>query len=584
MANYTSMASQLQLPQLNFDEYPTPVTPETLQAIPMLDPSVLATAFSQGFDVGAVESYIQRFPRHMVSSMWDQVVHNHRVFTYAIDTGDVDIIKLCLEHGADVNAVDFGNISVLSFAILRGARVGHSTPEITRLLLSYGADPEGMNKEWWQNYLETPAITDPAGSASYFIHPELALALDLTTRYYLWRASHLEARTKRTLQIAEAHGMTALLRLPYHIVGQEATVRLVVNTVYAHVAQDTAKPLVLAFAGLSGHGKTELATQMGELLSIPTKTIDCAQASDQWALLGSTYGYIGSEKGAPLNEFLVSNKGKRCVVFLDEFDKTTDDVHKALLKVMDEGIYVDRRSEANTSELDCTKVIWILATNYGDTAISRFYDQRLANCKPEEVDKVSIEPLQTELEELFVTKFSAAVTGRIDEIFPFFPFNPGEQAVVAHKFLKALQDKVHRPIIISTPNDSNNNSNNNETSHRLIGHTDIRALDDGRVCAEIARKSYRRDLGARSVYRGVRRLGRDLALRYSDTDDLVDEAMNARPRQQYFAQVGRLPGGGGRDVVVVRQEARKRKRVDGGGGDGNGNGNGNGKGNLRLNG
>ena len=71
--------------------------------------------------------------------------------------------------------------------------------------------------------------------------------------------------------------ISPLLRLPFTIIGQESAAKLVMESVYAHIAMKTNKPLLLAFAGLSGHGKTELAKQMGEVLSLPLLEVDCAQ-------------------------------------------------------------------------------------------------------------------------------------------------------------------------------------------------------------------------------------------------------------------------------------------------------------------
>ncbi|KAI1773378.1 P-loop containing nucleoside triphosphate hydrolase protein [Hypoxylon cercidicola] len=519
---------QYRLPELDFVGFPDAGYSR------QLDPVSLAGAFSKGISIDEINNYIQQFSREVVSKAWDQIVQNHHVFTYAVDTGNVDIIKLCLEYGANVNYTDpVYTIYLLTLVIMRNWRLGRSHSKIVQLLLSHGADPSTITGGKWQNYLEAP----PHGFEN---------AIDLTTRYYLWQASRLKKRTERMLQIAEAQKMTSLLRLPYYIVGQELSVKLVIETVYAHMAQHTEKPLVLAFAGLSGHGKTELATQMGSLLSIPTITLDCTHHSDQTSLLGIPPGYVNNHEGTPLNNFLVENRERRCVVFLDEFDKTEIDVQNALLKVMDDGTYRDRRGDWDFSELDCRKVIWILASNYGDDAVSRFHAKHLAQRKPEEALKISIEPLQTELEQLFAIRFSAAITGRIDEFVPFFPFNAGEVAVVAHKFLLDMQDDARRPV--------------NKDSKQLIGRAEIRLEDDGEICTTLGKKSYKKELGARSIYKAVRRLRRDFVIKYSDTDELVDDKMNSEDLRQYVARVIRVPGG--QEVTLFREGENKRKRED----------------------
>ncbi|ROV91348.1 hypothetical protein VMCG_09690 [Cytospora schulzeri] len=144
------------------------------------------------------------------------------------------------------------------------------------------------------------------------------------------------------------------------------------------------------------------------------------------ALFGPTYGYVDNEEGAPLNSFLAMHAGERCVVFLDEFEKTSSTVHNSLLKVMDTGYHRDRRSGPSHGEQDFSRVIWVLATNVGDTEIQDFHSSRKAGRKDEDVEKVSLKPLQDDLAQTFSLRFSSAVAGRIDLITPFFPFSTGE--------------------------------------------------------------------------------------------------------------------------------------------------------------
>lgn len=66
-------------------------------------------------------------------------------------------------------------------------------------------------------------------------------------------------------------------------------------------------------------------------------------------------------------------------------------------------MYRDRRTNL---ELDASKVIFILATNLGDTQIDRFHSKFMANLKDSEINKVSLQPLQKELLKLFRTTYS----------------------------------------------------------------------------------------------------------------------------------------------------------------------------------
>lgn len=128
-------------------------------------------------------------------------------------------------------------------------------------------------------------------------------------------------------------------------------------------------PLVLMFAGPSGHGKTELARKLGDLLSLEMINVDCTSKSDEREMFGARSPYYGCGNGSPLNNFLARLAGTRSLVFLDEFEKTTSVVHQTLLLPFQTGEYEDRRSKGT---VDCSQVIWVLATNAFDETIQGF--------------------------------------------------------------------------------------------------------------------------------------------------------------------------------------------------------------------
>ncbi|KAI0848050.1 P-loop containing nucleoside triphosphate hydrolase protein [Daldinia vernicosa] len=505
----------------------------------------LTTGLSQKCSQGGIEEYLQQFPREEVSRSLEHHAEGPRIMAYAVDTENVEIVQLLLGYNGDASSKYFDDVPLLAFAIMRVRRNEHTSLEMIKLLLSYGANPLVIPREMWKDYVNTPIAMNynsdkMSSSERWCVHKyrfALAKELDLTTRYYLWKASRLRKPARRMLQIAEASKMTALLRLPFRIIGQELAVKLVIDTVYTHMAQDTEKPLVMVFAGATGHEKTELAIQMGSLLSVQNITIGYTHFNSQTAQFGSIFGDESNANRTPLNSFLVDNHGKRCVVFLDEFDKADDNTLNALLKVMDDGTYRDRRWGADDAELDCRRVIWILSTNLGNDAISGFHSQYLAKCSNEDVANISIEPLQSELEELYMSHFPPAITNRIDAIAPFFPFNKGEQAVIAHKFLLEFIDEIRRPI--------------NERANRLVGHTKIRMVEDGKVCGEVARKWYKEGLGAPSIYKGVRALRRKFVLKYADTDDLVGDSMDEGDHERYVIQLN--PTGEDRELSISRE-------------------------------
>lgn len=96
------------------------------------------------------------------------------------------------------------------------------------------------------------------------------------------------------LQIAKAHKMTELSKLSYFLIGQRPAYDIIMKNFYSHISLENQSPLVMAFAGPSGHGKTELARAMGDLLSVKIIVIDMAACRDVLGLFGLTAGYYRS--------------------------------------------------------------------------------------------------------------------------------------------------------------------------------------------------------------------------------------------------------------------------------------------------
>jgi ATP-dependent Clp protease ATP-binding subunit ClpA len=91
------------------------------------------------------------------------------------------------------------------------------------------------------------------------------------------------------------------------------------------------------------------------------------------------------------------------------------------------------------------------------------------------------------------------LTGRVSAFLPFLPFRPGEQAVVVHKYLLELSQKVRTSINLS--------AGENE---QLLGNIRLRIRRDASVCRAIAEQEYHPDLGARSLLTAVKSLVEDV--------------------------------------------------------------------------
>jgi hypothetical protein len=313
----------------------------------------------------AIKWYIQTY---QTSTKASELIFNDGwpALYYAAECNSCELVTLLLQAGVHATTVQTSfSVPLIAYVIIHGQIVARDTSEVLKLLLATGYDPTAIPMDMWAKYLETPCkapntsikVSDEARKSGAWCTPEirsvLALSVHLTQRYFLHMAHGLADLRPRMLQIAEANKMTELSKLPYFLIGQRRAADLVMKRVYSHVSLGNRTPLVIAFAGPSGHGKTELATAMGYLLSVKATSIDMAGCRDTWGLFGSTSGYHRSDEGSKLNNFLAANSGKRSVVFLDEFDKTSQDIRNALLAIVQNGKHTlkhARSSNANTTQ------------------------------------------------------------------------------------------------------------------------------------------------------------------------------------------------------------------------------------------
>ena len=116
------------------------------------------------------------------------------------------------------------------------------------------------------------------------------------------------------------------------------------------------------FAGPTGVGKTEVARQLANSLSVHFERIDMSEYMEKHAvarLIGSPPGYVGFEQGGLLTEAI--RKHPYSVLLLDEIEKAHPDVFSILLQVMDHATLTDN----NGRSADFRNVILIMTTNAG---------------------------------------------------------------------------------------------------------------------------------------------------------------------------------------------------------------------------
>lgn len=303
----------------------------------------------------ALQEFLNPYPQ-LGPGDFDHSVQGFPLMFYATQTNNEKIIRFIAGFGANINIVsDEDKIPLLAYAIINSQIIQQDTSAAVLTLLSLGATAEVFPAAFYSPYdVDLPAggpsqkqLTDLMDDDKKWCqHPsmrsKLTEALNITYRYYLDKSTKVPKPQPREKQVAELKDVAPLLGIPYLLIGQITAAVALRNSLLVYMARrkvpHNRKPLVLVFAGPSGHGKTELAKQMSSLIYLETLVIDCPQFSTDTGLFGSRPGYHDADKGSQLNNFLSKHDNKKCIVFLDEFEKTNRDVHNTLLKLFDEGM------------------------------------------------------------------------------------------------------------------------------------------------------------------------------------------------------------------------------------------------------
>ena len=564
----------------------------------------LCAAVQRGADVTTIQKYLHEFTGPFIKRRINGAVEGVPSIFYAVQRDDPAMLRLWAGYGANISAVHPPTgMPLLAYAIVLSDQLeGRDTSPIVATLLSLGASPKCIPTEFYAPYnrdlpedgvfrddndasdgmddendeeeeeneeKNTQAranvgITDEADPAALVpikeewrwcstpaVRKALARTANLTQRYYLDRATKLKRAGVRHRQIAALRNAEAILGIPYYLIGQTIAANRLLRKLLTYITVPSKKPLVLAFAGPSGHGKTELARKLGYLLGLELQVVDCTIVNTEKELFGPRAPYVGSERGSPLNNFIAHNAGRRSIVFLDEFEKTSREIHQSLLLPFDNGEYQDRRSLAT---IDCSRTIWILATNALDDTIIQFCganpgilqqgddggnsSSSSTNNTGGSDDAGLAKKLATSLRAAFLDRFGAPVTGRVSDFIPFLPFSRGEQAVVVHKFLLEMAMRVADPVRLRPGPEAD--------GEQLLGNVRLRVRRDASVCARLAETEYSEELGARSLRKAVEDVQDRLVESYLDEDREIEEGEGEELIQDFVVDVK------GDEVVVSK--------------------------------
>ena len=265
-----------------------------------------------------------------------------------------------------------------------------------------------------------------------------------------------KARGSRTIDVAQIRReLSRITGIPESQLGEENTQKIMPN-IGAEIKavvynQDTAVDTVLdrvwvsqaglkadnkpvgsfLFLGPTGTGKTELAKQLADRLSMKLLRFDMSEYQEKHSisrLIGSPPGYVGYDDANLAGGLLISEvaKNPHCIILFDEIEKAHPDVAQVLLQVMDEGFITG----TNGKRADCRQALLIMTSNLGAADSERL---AIGFGSQDRSDTVDIA-----VKEHFRPEFR----NRVDAIVTFNKLDSKTIRKIAEKFIAELQAQM----------------------------------------------------------------------------------------------------------------------------------------------
>ena len=214
------------------------------------------------------------------------------------------------------------------------------------------------------------------------------------------------------------------------IFGQDTAIKSLVNAIKlsrAGLSDDNKTIGSFLYAGPTGVGKTEITTQLANMMGIELVRFDMSEYMERHTvsrLIGAPPGYVGFDQGGLLTEAVVQNP--HCVLLLDEIEKAHPDIFNLLLQIMDSGVLTDN----NGRKADFRNVIVVMTTNAGADLLEK--------------KSIGFSDQSNESDALLSLKklFSPEFRNRLDEIIQFNYLPMKVILSIVDKFLTKLQAQL----------------------------------------------------------------------------------------------------------------------------------------------
>ena len=225
--------------------------------------------------------------------------------------------------------------------------------------------------------------------------------------------------------------------LAQKIFGQDHAIKEVSKIIKINSAglREVNRPIgTFIFSGSTGIGKTELALQLAEALSLKLLRFDMSEYMERHnvsGLIGAPPGYVGFDQGGVLTDQVI--KHPHSVLLFDEIEKAHQDVYNILLQIMDYGSLKDNLGRT----VDFRHTIIILTTNLGAFEATRMnmgFSQEASTLGHVSGDAIK---------QYFTPEFR----NRLDAIIPFKPLEQSVLLSIVERHIQVLEKQLNEQKI-----------------------------------------------------------------------------------------------------------------------------------------
>ncbi|KAF9518501.1 hypothetical protein BS47DRAFT_1482562 [Hydnum rufescens UP504] len=360
----------------------------------------------------------------------------HLFFALASDSPK-QVSKLLNSGQADANdtAGPF-DLPALIFSLSNDQLVNKT--EIVKTLLGHGADPSVVEHLVPSRSSADAVDPDNEEPDESPLAEKIRSAMNPAIRYYLGRQG---APTQSQVEALQASRFDPLLRARFCLVGQDLALAELMRAVASHSRRknDTAS-LSLVLAGPSGHGKSYLASRIGFLLEAPQYIVNMTNLRSQEDLMRAKSLAVESDDSENLLHFLSRHQGSRCVVILEEIEKTAE---KQALHTLLMPWELGKLPAASSHEvIETSKVIWVCTSNAGEEHVFEFSHSKDINTPSTRNEYAK---LMVRMRGRLADELGASIVSRVNAVLPFLPFTLDEQRALASETLSELVSREDTP-------------------------------------------------------------------------------------------------------------------------------------------